>query len=86
MATRQPAHSDPSYEEQVAAARANLERHIAEHHREVARLRAEFGDPDNAWRRFVRETFDRDALIATYEEYAADPAGWLDQDPDAGDG
>lgn len=69
-----------SVEEQTALADAILERHIAEAQAERERLRAELGDPEEAWRQFVRETFDRDALIVTYEEYLANPHDWLDGD------
>ena len=41
-----------------------LQRRIAEHRAEVARLRAELGDPEEALSAFVREHLDRDALAA----------------------
>lgn len=56
---------------------------IAEHQAERARLREEFGDPEAALDAWVRETFDRDALIATYEEYMKGEGLWdeVDDDP-----
>lgn len=69
-----------SVEEQTALARANLDRRIAVHRQEVAQLRGQLGDPDEAWRRFVRETFDREALLATYAAYLDNPHEWLEED------
>ena len=46
-----------------------LERHIKEHRAEVARFRADHGDPIAAFRSFVRKTFTPEALNGAYEEY-----------------
>ena len=49
---------------------------IEAHRADIPRLRAEFGDPAEALDAFIRETFDRDALIRTYEEYMAGESLW----------
>jgi hypothetical protein len=54
----------------------SLEQRIAAHKEEVARFRAEHGDPAEALDAFIRETFDRGALIRTYEEYMAGESLW----------
>ena len=59
-----------------------LARRIAEQQVEIERLQDELGDPEEALKRFMRETFDYDALIQTYEEYLAN-RGLLDERDDA---
>ena len=55
-----------------------LQRRILEHKEEMARLREEFGDPEEALRAFMREAFDPQALQETYEEYLRNPFAWLE--------
>lgn len=64
--------SAPTYEEQVAIARANLDRDIAENRRNVAAFRERYGDPDEALSAFVRETFDHEALLAEWLAWRAE--------------
>jgi hypothetical protein len=61
----------------------HLQRRIAEHREEVARLRAKFGDPTEALARFVRETFSAEALDETYREYVELGHAWMDREDDA---
>lgn len=60
----------------------DLDRRLAEHREEVARLREQLGDPEEALSAFIREHFDRDALEqavrATFDEMGA----WCDDDDD----
>jgi len=56
----------------------SLEKRLAAHKEEVARLREELGDPAEALDALVREIFDRDALLATYEEYLKEEGLWDD--------
>ena len=51
---------------------ASLERRIEANRAAIARFRAEHGDPAEALHKFMKETFDEDALIRTYEEYLLD--------------
>jgi hypothetical protein len=51
-----------------------LERRIREHQEEVARLRAEMGDPQEALFRFMTERFEMQAFV---------PADCRDQRPDS---
>ena len=53
---------------------------IEEHRAEVARLRAEFGDPEEALSAFVREHFDPDALVLAYESMLRYPGTWTDDE------
>ncbi|MGH2562617.1 MAG: hypothetical protein ACRDJH_26460 [Thermomicrobiales bacterium] len=85
MVTKRQPHTEPTYEEQVAIARANLDRHIAEARAAREQLLAQGIDPEAEWIRFVRETFDRESLIETYRAYLANPHDWLEQDIDAED-
>jgi hypothetical protein len=59
-----------------------LQRRIELHRAEVARLRAEQGDPAAALARFMRETFSEEALAETYAEYVRAGHGWMDRDDD----
>lgn len=52
-----------------------IERRLQEHQAEVARLRAEFGDPAEALDAFIRENFTREAVIEAYEEYLSGKHG-----------
>lgn len=61
-----------------------LDRHIEEARAEAARFRAEHGDPVEALHAFIRETFDREALIETYEEYLNGDRGLPEPDDDPG--
>ena len=64
-----------------------LERRIAEHRLEVARLRERFGDPAESLSAFVRAHFDRDAVDAALDDQLSRPGGWLDDErEDEGDG
>ena len=60
---------------QASRVSPSLERRIEGNRAEVARFRAEHGDPAEALDRFIRETFSEEALIDAYEEYLADQ-GW----------
>lgn len=64
MVAKKQTQTGLSYEEQVAIARANLVRGMAEHRERIARFEAERGDPAEALDKFVRETFDRNSLLA----------------------
>lgn len=68
VAERKP-KSELSYDEQVAIARANLERNIAETLRIAAEWEAEHGDPAKALDEHVRKTLDRDALLQAWREW-----------------
>lgn len=57
-----------------------LERRRAEHQAEVVRLRARFGDPEEALSSFIRNTFSYEALLATYLDEMEGEEGWLDND------
>ena len=61
-----------------------LDRHIEENRAEVARFRAEHGDPAEALDAFIRATFNREALIETYEEYLNGYRGSPEPDDDPG--
>lgn len=61
-----------------------LDRHIEENRAEVARFRAEHGDPAEALRAFIRETFDREAVIEAYEEYLNEGHGTPEPDDNRG--
>jgi hypothetical protein len=53
---------------------------IEAHRANVPRLRAEFGDPEEALSAFVREHFDRDALMAAYEAMLHCPGAWAEDE------
>ncbi len=60
-------HKSPeelTYEEQVAIARANLERHLEEARRRREVWQAEHGDPEEALNTLVRELFPDPELFA----------------------
>jgi hypothetical protein len=59
-----------------------LQRRIAAHRAEAARLRAELGDPSEALSRFVQETFSAEALDETYREYVEAGHAWMDREDD----
>ena len=61
-----------------------IERRLQEHQAEIARLRAEFGDPAEALDAFIRETFNREAIIETYEEYLNEGHGSPEPNEDLG--
>jgi hypothetical protein len=61
-----------TYEEQIALARANFERNQEAHRKWVAEWIAENGDPAEALHAFVRETFDKDALLQAWKEWRAE--------------
>ena len=61
-----------------------MDRHIEEHRAEVARFRAERGDPAEALDAFIRATFNREALIEAYEEYLNGDRGSPEPDDDPG--
>ena len=56
-----------------------LLRRLEERRAEIARFRAQHGDPGAALHAFMRETFDEAALIEAYEEYLANPYDWLER-------
>ncbi len=72
MVAKRESKTELSYEEQVAIARANLERHAAEAEIAIERFEAEHGDPAEALDTFVRETFDHDTLLAVWREWRAE--------------
>lgn len=86
MVTKRQPPPELTYDEQVAIARANLDRHIAEVQAERDRLLDQGIDPEEEWKRFVRETFDRESLIDAYRAYIANPYEWLEHDIDSDDG
>lgn len=57
-----------------------IEARIAAHREEMARYRADEGDPEEALRGWVRTVFDRDALIQTYDEYMGEEGLGLGRD------
>ena len=59
-----------------------LERRIAEHRREVARLRERYGDPEEALSAYVRDHFDRDALASALDEQLGRPGVWWEDEVD----
>lgn len=64
-----------------------LQRPIDEHRTEVARLRAEFGDPVEGPAAFVREHFDEAALTETVREVLEGRGSiWNESDVDGRDG
>ncbi|MGH2559126.1 MAG: hypothetical protein ACRDJH_08680 [Thermomicrobiales bacterium] len=69
MVAERKSQAELTYEEQVAIARANLERHIAEVNRVADEWEAERGDPAVALDEYVREHFDRDALLEVWQEW-----------------
>ncbi|MGH2533200.1 MAG: hypothetical protein ACRDJW_12950 [Thermomicrobiales bacterium] len=68
VAERRP-QTELTYEEQIAIARANLERHVAEVNRIADEWEAEHGDPAVALDDYVRKHFDRDALLAEWRAW-----------------
>lgn len=58
---------DPQPKEQTLT--PQLAARVEAHRAYLARLRQEQSDPLEALSAFIRKTFDRDALLATYEEY-----------------
>ena len=63
-----------------------LLRRIEEQRAAIARFREQHGDPDELLRRFMRETFEPDALVATYADYLRDEHAWLERDGVPSDG
>lgn len=61
-----------------------LDRHIEESRAEVARFRAEHGDPAAALDAFIRATFNREVVIEAYEEYLNEGHGTPEPDDDLG--
>lgn len=59
---------------------ASLERALALHREEAARLREELGDPGEALSAFVRATFDREALEEVYDELLRGGSFWADDE------
>jgi hypothetical protein len=60
-----------------------LQRRIALHRAEVARMRAERGDPAAALARFMRDTFSEEALAETYADYVRAGHAWMDPENNA---
>src|SRR5215204_3919898 len=60
-----------------------LQRRIALHRTQVARRRAEQGDPVAALAQFMRVTFSEEALAETYADYLRAGRAWMDRDDDA---
>lgn len=59
-----------------------LERRIEEHKAEVARLRAELGDPRDAWFAFVRSNFTFEAFLPEDGETHRDELSFWHDDAD----
>ncbi|MGH2560513.1 MAG: hypothetical protein ACRDJH_15735 [Thermomicrobiales bacterium] len=59
---------------------ASLERVLAAHREEAARLREELGDPAEALSSFVREQYDREALEEVAREMREGASFWHDDD------
>ncbi|MGH2530662.1 MAG: hypothetical protein ACRDJW_00020 [Thermomicrobiales bacterium] len=76
MVTKRQPQPEPTYDEQVAIARANLDRHIAEVQAERQRALAAGIDPEAELDAWVRRNFSREALEETYREYLANPSGF----------
>lgn len=57
-----------------------LEQRIKEHREEVARLRQQFGDPGEAWSKFIRERFDFPALIPAQPHIGDSKTFWWEED------
>jgi hypothetical protein len=68
VAERKP-QAELSYEEDVAIARANLQKHIEEVLRKAEEWEAENGDPAKALDDYVLKHFDRDALLAEWRAW-----------------
>jgi hypothetical protein len=77
MVTKRQPPPELTHEEQVAIARANLERHIAEVQAERERVLAAGIDPEAELDAWVRRNFTPEALQETYREYLANPSGFL---------
>lgn len=60
-----------------------LNRRIAEHREEMARLEAQGVDPGVELGALLRKRFGLEALRETYAEYRRDGASWLDDEDDA---
>lgn len=60
-----------------------LDRHIQEYREEMARFQEEHGDPEEAMRTFMRETFEPAAFEQTYREYRRSKGFDLDEEDDA---
>lgn len=59
-----------------------LERRIKEHKAEVARLRAELGDPQEAFSAFVRSHFTLEALLSDDPSSTNARTTWWDDEDD----
>ncbi len=59
-----------------------LERRIEEHKAEVARLRAELGDPQEAFSAFIREHFDLESLLPDDPSRTDARVTWWDDESD----
>lgn len=59
-----------------------LDLHIQEHREEMARFQEEHGDPEEAMRKFMRETFEVEAFDQTYREYRRSKGFDLDVEDD----
>ncbi|MBA2276160.1 MAG: hypothetical protein H0W06_00225 [Chloroflexia bacterium] len=72
MVAKRETKTELSYEEQVAIARANLERHTNELRREIDQYVAAGGDPAADLNDFVRKTFEPDGLLQSLREWRAE--------------
>ncbi|MGH2562619.1 MAG: hypothetical protein ACRDJH_26470 [Thermomicrobiales bacterium] len=84
MVTKRQPLRELTYDEQVAIARANLERHIAEVQAERQRVLDAGIDPEAELDAWVRHNFSREALEATYREFLASRSAfyWDDDNDD----
>ncbi len=62
-----------------------LDRHISEVRAEMVRFREEHGNPEEPMRKFMRETFDPEALEQTYREHRRYKGLDLDDEDNADD-
>lgn len=62
-----------------------LQQRIEEHKAEVARLREELGDPQEALSAFVREHFSLEALLPDDPSRPVETSLWLDDEIDGQD-
>lgn len=83
MVTKRQLPPELTYEEQVAIARANLDRHIAEMQAERERTVAQGIDPETAADAWLREHFTAEALLETWREHLASRGKRLADDLEA---
>ena len=81
MVAKRSSPPELSYDEQVAIARANLDRDIADFLAKRARLRESGVDVEAEFEAWLREAFTWEALCQAYQEFRRNPSDWLDELP-----